>query len=353
LVTSETSVGDSHLPCPICAHEATLRFSGHPTFKKSEKRFDIYHCSECATAFASPQEVDEDIYELIYRDGEQVPGYGRYWRYQAAALKMSAPLAYLTEVEEGYWAVARVLQAEQARVSRPLRVLEVGSGLGYLTYSLSRHGFDATGIDISAHAVTLARRAFGDRYENCDLDSFRLRGEPFDVVIAVELIEHLADPIAFIQRARTLVRDEGLTILTTPNRSDSPESVLWFTTCPPVHLWWFSEESFTFLARRLALALPEIVDYSSYYDGCFILQSREDPPLPYHPTGEPTYDESGHLIRKYETEGRAKSVSREVARRLGLLRALRRARRVLPSTRPIRSGARGRTCCAVFRGTLT
>jgi hypothetical protein len=63
------------------------------------------------------------------------------------------------------------------------------------------------------------------------------------VVISLELIEHLPEPVAFLRDTRRLLHDGGSMLITTPNRDASPARELWDTDLPPVHLTWFGRRS--------------------------------------------------------------------------------------------------------------
>lgn len=167
----------------------------------------------------------------------------------------------LADSEDVYWSIRTCVE----RLAPGARLLEVGAGLGYLTYSLRKAGYDAIGMDISRAAVENANANYGPYFQAADLAEWSLQkvGE-FDMVLMTELIEHLPDPLRFLRMASSLLRPGGRLIVTTPNRSYYPKWMLWETDPPPVHLWWFSENSMEVFARELGMGI-EFVDFSPYH----------------------------------------------------------------------------------------
>lgn len=239
-----------HTHCPICEQHAELKFKEHCGYLKSVK-FDIYHCRTCYTAFAAPLKTDHSIYDLIYRNIDRVPGYIRYLTYAEKVIKERDPLAYLAESEDVYWSIAHYLKSKP--IER-LKILEIGSGFGYLTYALAKRGYNIKGIDISHVAVEQASKRYGPYFECRSVEELaQLEGPAYDLVIFTEVIEHIEDVKGFLKAANALLKSGGDLILTTPNRTPYPEDVLWETEPPPVHLWWFSEKSIALLAKQIGL----------------------------------------------------------------------------------------------------
>lgn len=108
---------------------------------------------------------------------------------------------------------------------RPLagkRTLDVGCGAGLLCEPLARLGADVTGVDAAAENVAAARaHAAGGglaiTYACGDLAALGL-GQ-FDLVTAMEVIEHVADKPAFVAALAASLAPGGLMILSTPNRT--------------------------------------------------------------------------------------------------------------------------------------
>jgi 2-polyprenyl-3-methyl-5-hydroxy-6-metoxy-1,4-benzoquinol methylase len=98
------------------------------------------------------------------------------------------------------------------------RVLDVGCSSGYLAERLQAHGAAVVGLEVDEHAAAEARR-FCESVRVGDVETMELPFEPgsFDVILCGDLIEHLRDPQAFLERVRPLLRADGRLVLSTPN----------------------------------------------------------------------------------------------------------------------------------------
>lgn len=102
---------------------------------------------------------------------------------------------------------------------RRLRVLDLGCGNGSLTAQIAKQGHDVTGIDSSKTGVEHARASWpGVRFENHGFEELtpELFGGPFDVVVSLEVIEHVYRPRDLLRTARSLLKPDGLLIVSTP-----------------------------------------------------------------------------------------------------------------------------------------
>lgn len=235
--------------CGLCGNEASLKYKDHPGYQEPV-RFDIMHCSHCDTSFAFPMEVDNKIYNLIYSNISRVPGYSRYYDYALRVLDQKDPLKHLSLNEDVYWSINNFLQ--KFSISKKNQILEIGCGFGYLTYAIAKAGYNITGLDISQEAVKNAAKRYGNYYLCADLvDYVQEHKKQFDVVVMTELIEHIPDIKHFISMVDELVKDNGLIVLTTPDKSAFADGVVWKTELPPIHLWWLSKKSIVELAKQI------------------------------------------------------------------------------------------------------
>jgi 2-polyprenyl-6-hydroxyphenyl methylase/3-demethylubiquinone-9 3-methyltransferase len=99
--------------------------------------------------------------------------------------------------------------------------LDVGCGAGLLAEPLARLGAKVTGVDASAELVAVAREhaaAMALQIDYRAADVIEIEGA-FDLVTCMEVIEHVADPAAFVAALARRLAPQGLLILSTPNRT--------------------------------------------------------------------------------------------------------------------------------------
>ena len=111
------------------------------------------------------------------------------------------------------------------RERRPLAgrsALDVGCGAGLLSEPLARLGAKVTGLDAAPENIAAARlhaegQGLAIDYRAGGIES--LGEERFDLVVSMEVIEHVSDPAAFIAGLAGALAEDGLLILSTPNRT--------------------------------------------------------------------------------------------------------------------------------------
>jgi 2-polyprenyl-6-hydroxyphenyl methylase / 3-demethylubiquinone-9 3-methyltransferase len=127
-------------------------------------------------------------------------------------------LRYIRAAIDGHWP-----GREQA--FRPLagkRALDVGCGAGLLAEPLARMGASVTGLDAAPENIAAANahaqgQGLAIDYRATPVEELAEGG--FDLVTSMEVIEHVADPAAFVAALARKLAPEGLMILSTPNRT--------------------------------------------------------------------------------------------------------------------------------------
>lgn len=116
----------------------------------------------------------------------------------------------------------RVVDAD--RTLAGLSVLDIGCGGGLIAEPLTRLGADVTAIDASAEAITVASQhttqmGLDISYCCADVDQIVMEGKSFDIVLNLEVVEHVADASEFLQSSARLVGPDGMMVAATLNRT--------------------------------------------------------------------------------------------------------------------------------------
>ena len=107
---------------------------------------------------------------------------------------------------------------------KDLRILDIGCGGGILSEPLARMGADVVGADpaganIEAARLHAAEGGLAINYRVTTAEALADAGERFDVVLAMEVVEHVADVSLFIKRCAEMVKPGGMMVAATLNRT--------------------------------------------------------------------------------------------------------------------------------------
>jgi SAM-dependent methyltransferase len=203
-------------------------------------RLGLYECEATGLRFWRPAEAAGD--EAFYRALSAAwPGYYRTDRWEYAAVR-------------GWLGAAD-------------QVLEVGCGRGWFLKSLQGRVAAATGLELNREAISATVTAFPVLAQ--PLADFSIaQPESFDAVCAFQVLEHVAEPGAFLRQCLQALRPGGLLIVSTPNaaapvfrqRRDPFDM-------PPHHLNHFDAASYRRLAQVLGVELQALRTQPRFHMG--------------------------------------------------------------------------------------
>jgi len=121
------------------------------------------------------------------------------------------------------------------------RLLEVGAGSGAFSRAARRRGWTVDATEVSASGLRLLRET-GATVHAGDLSALRLPAAAFDLVVSLEVVEHLAEPGAHLEELGRLTRPGGHLLLTTPNFGGLSRRLLGmrWRVIDPEHLGYFT-----------------------------------------------------------------------------------------------------------------
>lgn len=226
------------MPCRICGAPTRPGPSVHGSY--SGRDYELRRCPACGFAFVGDPWLD---YAAIYDD--------RYYAGEGAdpSVDYRFELDHPDRTIRGYeW--TGIARAVAALVPSPptLRWLDFGCGNGGLVrYVRARAGHDAVGFEEGSIADAARARGIPILRDD-ELDG----SGPYDVVTAIEVLEHTLDPVAELRRVRGLLRPGGLLFVTTGNAAPFADRLeRWRYLTPEIHISFFEPQT---LARAFELA---------------------------------------------------------------------------------------------------
>lgn len=238
-------VSRTDAPCPLCGAAAALRFppsSGHgsadaATFACTNVHAGdhgpVYWCAACQLGFSPPPDAEQVL--SLYED-------------------VSDP-TYLIELENRQRHAHAILRTIE-RWHPPGRLLELGSQVGILLRAAEDRGWEATGIEPSKWAVAQGRELFKVNLIHGSAEAAEYAPGSFDCIVMVDVLEHLVDPLAALQRCRPWLAPDGILVLSTVNMATLTARVLG-TNWPgfmDMHLSYFTPTSLRQYLRRANFA---------------------------------------------------------------------------------------------------
>jgi SAM-dependent methyltransferase len=149
------------------------------------------------------------------------------------------------------------------------RVLDAGSGNGYGAALLKAQGKAAkvVSIDVDEASINHARECFGSlgvEYVLHDCEKLEELKAQFDVIISFENIEHLQHPEAFVFGAANVLADDGVMVISTPDRDSTPPFVSGRPANPFHTFEWYAEEFDLLLAGGFSSVemLSQVISYA-------------------------------------------------------------------------------------------
>lgn len=181
-------------PCIVCGVKPEKPMLN---VTKAGKSFAVVECPACGL-----------VYSDIYLQPDTV-------------LKDDTPYfahdVYANEQETYLQEASRYLKAIN-RFKTSGKLLDIGCGFGYFSAAAVRDGWQVKGIDISPVAVEFAKRTFElQDLQLATVEDAEFAPNSFDVITMWNCIEHMANPVASIEKALTWLKPDGIIAFEAPN----------------------------------------------------------------------------------------------------------------------------------------
>jgi ubiquinone/menaquinone biosynthesis C-methylase UbiE len=161
------------------------------------------------------------------------------------------------QVNDDLWSEHLARYAFARRFAEGRRVLDAGSGTGYGAAELSQSAASVVGLEIDHDAVEYSRSNYPLQNLSFEVGScmaIPFAAQSFELIVAFEVIEHLADYRRFVDECARILTPQGLFIVSSPNRTYY-ESTRAQTGPNPFHVHEFEPEEFH---RELSRCFPQV-----------------------------------------------------------------------------------------------
>ncbi|HET7084414.1 MAG TPA: bifunctional 2-polyprenyl-6-hydroxyphenol methylase/3-demethylubiquinol 3-O-methyltransferase UbiG [Rhizomicrobium sp.] len=133
-------------------------------------------------------------------------------------------LSFIRDQAAAHFAQSRQIESRSLRPFEGLSLLDIGCGGGLLSEPMARLGFAVTGADASDKNIGTARAHAAQSglsidYRATSAESLVAENQSFDVVLNMEVVEHVADVPAYLAACAALVKPGGLTFVATLNKT--------------------------------------------------------------------------------------------------------------------------------------
>lgn len=216
-------------PCNLCG---STEISVLANRSRSGASLRAVICAKCGLVWSdplphNPRDFYEDDYRVSYK--------GTYAPKPKHILRA------------GNIALARHLKIEQL-LSKPLAILDVGSGGGEFSYLLQTLGHDVKGIEPNKGYAEYSILEYGLNVQVGFIQDAMLQEASFDLITIWHVLEHTDDPFAVLVKLHTLLKEQGILVIEVPNieaTCQSPKS-----TFHEAHLFNFNIATLQRLAEK-------------------------------------------------------------------------------------------------------
>jgi SAM-dependent methyltransferase len=214
---------------------------------------DILRCRDCGHGYATHQPTDTELVALYQGLGDEAYGAEEVARQRTARHRL------------------RVLHG----FTRGSNLVDVGCATGIFLQQAAQAGWKVTGVEPSIAMFQAAVRRLGATATlvHGPLQTAGLRADAFDVVTLWDVLEHVAEPCAFLKRAAALVRASGFVVVNVPNVDSLPSRLLGqrWPLLIPEHLHYFSLRSLQRCGEYASVRWLRVLHVPSSYSIDFIL----------------------------------------------------------------------------------
>lgn len=252
--------------CPVCTSN-DFRLQGNPFISNKVAQiikldFKVVKCNNCSAYYVNPQ-INFSFKEWKYLYDET------YF----------PPLSTWYAKKRSKDAKLRLNGIERYSSIEIKKFLDVGCGEGFTITEAEKKGWDTYGLDITDHRIKGAKKD-SIKFINSDLLGAKLESDFFDAVYLDSVLEHVLNPLEYLNEIKRILRPGGILYIGVPNEdslfnefrklyfriisSNISEKIKPFQT--PYHVIGFNKESLLFIISKVEFKVKKINNFASRFE---------------------------------------------------------------------------------------
>lgn len=239
--------------CPVCNNNKFgQKFTAINTHGKEilshQEKFTYSQCVHCSSLILQNVRFDQKYYQKYYDFGPQK--------------KVRGLLALIEQVIAKYSQIRKqgLLREYNGVVKNKIAVLDVGSGTGDFLHHLSDK-YEGYGVELDEKEFKISKQK-KLRIYNEDIIKKDFSRKKFAVITLWHVIEHIPESELLFKKIGSLLHDDGMLIVATPNINSKGFSFAkteWFHFDAPRHVILFNQTGIEVLAKRHGLTVKKII----------------------------------------------------------------------------------------------
>jgi len=222
------------------------------TLYKGEK-CEVINCVSCGFAHVNPlpqlKEI-ENFYEKKFYQNIKTSYFADYERdHDWWKMNYTQLLNKMTEL----------YKVSPKRKNQQRTLLDIGSGPGLFLNVATKFGIDALGIEPSAEAYKYSKKTYRAQVLNTTIEELKSHNKKFDFIHSSLVLEHILDPLEFIEKSKDMLVNNGLFCIIVPNDFNPVQDIniklgrhQWWVS-PFEHLNYFNRKSLKKLFEKAGL----------------------------------------------------------------------------------------------------
>lgn len=216
--------------------------------------YPLDRCRSCGSAYVNPRPALEALrrHYTAGGHGQQTPS--------TVEDVLAAEERYPNSTVDAHRILSVVSDLAPGR-----RLLDVGCGYGFYAREASDRGFEVDALELSGFERRCTHQIAGVQPEAVTFEEFETEPDSYDVILMSQILEHVVDPVEWIEKAGRLVAPEGILALALPNFDSFLRRLLGAgdpLVHPPDHLNYFNDQGLAKLLSRRSFGVTSLTNIS-------------------------------------------------------------------------------------------